>query len=187
MRLKGGDPFVFGRGGEEALALIGAGVSFDVVPGVTSISAAPALAGIPVTHRGVASAFLVVSGHDPRCFRDVVAGLQPDGVTLVVVMGLMRREGLAAILIERGWAPHTPAALVAEASMPNQQVWRGTLGELAGGRARIDSDGPALFVVGEVAAMNLVAPAAMRAAGQATPTVSIDVSSRRGWGPAASE
>ena len=92
VRLKGGDPFVFGRGGEEVLALRRAGVPFDVVPGVTSAIAAPALAGIPVTHRGVSSAFLVVSGHDETAFASAVGALQPDGVTLVVLMGLGRRR-----------------------------------------------------------------------------------------------
>ena len=137
MRLKGGDPFVFGRGGEEALALQEAGVPFDVVPGVTSAVAAPALAGIPVTHRGLASAFLVVER--PRragVRRRRSAALAPNGVTLVVLMGWRGRAALAAQLIDRGWAPGTPAALVAEASLPEQQVWRGTLGDLAAGRAR---------------------------------------------------
>ena len=90
VRLKGGDPFVFGRGGEEALALRQAGVPFDVVPGVSSAIAAPALAGIPVTHRGVSSAFLVVSGHDEAVFASAVGALQPNGVTLVVLMGVGR-------------------------------------------------------------------------------------------------
>src|SRR5207249_8508515 len=87
VRLKGGDPFVFGRGGEEALALSQAGVPFDVVPGVTSAIAAPALAGIPITHRGVSSAFLVVSGHDDVAFASEVANVRPHSLTLVVLMG----------------------------------------------------------------------------------------------------
>src|SRR5204863_222528 len=88
VRLKGGDPFVFGRGGEEALALERAGVSYDVVPGVTSAIAAPALAGIPVTYRGVSSAFCVVSGHSEQAFAAAVGSLRPAGITLVVLMGL---------------------------------------------------------------------------------------------------
>ncbi len=155
VRLKGGDPFVFGRGGEEALALQQAGVPFDLVPGVTSAVAGPALAGIPVTHRGVASAFLVVSGHDERVFAESIAALPPNRVTVVVLMGLARRAPLGAALVAAGWEARTPVALVAEASLPQQEVWRGSLGDLAAGRAEIASDGPALFVVGEVAAMAL--------------------------------
>src|SRR5216117_2295072 len=90
VRLKGGDPFVFGRGGEEAFALEQAGVPYDVVPGITSAVAAPASAGIPVTHRGVASAFLTVSGHDAASFDAVIAGVAPHGITLVILMGLGR-------------------------------------------------------------------------------------------------
>jgi uroporphyrin-III C-methyltransferase/precorrin-2 dehydrogenase/sirohydrochlorin ferrochelatase len=160
VRLKGGDPFVFGRGGEEALALKQARVPFDVVPGVTSVVAAPALAGIPVTHRGVASAFLVVSGHDEQAFATSIGELTPNGMTVVVLMGLTRRAGLAAALIQRGWAAGTPAALLAEASTPQQDVWRGSLGDLAAGRADVASDGPALLVVGAVAALRAIADGA---------------------------
>ena len=155
VRLKGGDPFVFGRGGEEALALREAGVPFEVVPGVTSAVAGPALAGIPVTLRGVASSFLVVSGHDERAFAASIGALTPHGVTVVVMMGLARRVALAVVLLEAGWAPETPAALIAEASTPRQDVWRGSLADLAAGRARVTSGGPALFVVGDVASMTL--------------------------------
>src|SRR5438093_10371906 len=88
VRLKGGDPFVFGRGGEEALALRAAGIPFDVVPGITSAIAAPELAGIPVTHRGVASAVLVVSGHDEQTFSSAVGRLTPNAVTLVILRGV---------------------------------------------------------------------------------------------------
>jgi uroporphyrin-III C-methyltransferase/precorrin-2 dehydrogenase/sirohydrochlorin ferrochelatase len=157
VRLKGGDPFVFGRGGEEALALAAAGVSFEVVPGVTSAVAAPALAGIPLTHRGLASAFLVVSGHDEGQFADTVSGLVPDGLTLVVLMGMANRAALAARLLDRGWDAATPAALVADGSLPSQDVWRGTLRDVAAGRAAVSGDGPALFVVGQVAGLDLLA------------------------------
>jgi len=150
VRLKGGDPFVFGRGGEEALALRAAGVPFDVVPGVTSAVAAPALAGIPVTHRGLASAFLVVSGHDEEAFASAIAGVEPGGMTIVALMGLGRSAALAGRLIDRGWTRATPAAVIVDASMPAQQVWRGTLDDLATGRAGLTAAGPGTIVVGAV-------------------------------------
>ncbi len=150
VRLKGGDPFVLGRGGEEAMALAAAGVAFDVVPGVTSAIAGPALAGIPVTHRGLASAFFVVSGHDEQSFASAIQGLQAAGVTLIVLMGVGRSAALAGHLVARGWAGSTPAALVFDASMPGQQVWRGTLEDLVHGRASIEAAGPGTIVVGAV-------------------------------------
>ena len=108
VRLKGGDPFVFGRGGEEALALQAAGVSVEIVPGVTSAVAAPALAGIPVTHRGVSSAFLVVGGHDLEAFASAIDTVAPNDLTLVVLMGVGRRAALARRLIDRGWHRRDP-------------------------------------------------------------------------------
>lgn len=156
VRLKGGDPFVFGRGGEEALALRAAGVPFEVVPGVTSAVAAPALAGIPVTHRGIASAFLVVSGHDDAGFRAAIGTLTPNNLTLVVLMGFGRRGSLSRVLLDAGWAADTPAAVVAEATLSTQQEWRGTLGALAAGADTIDVDGPATLIIGRVAGMTLV-------------------------------
>jgi uroporphyrin-III C-methyltransferase len=157
VRLKGGDPFVFGRGGEEALALGNAHIPFDVVPGVTNAVAAPALAGIPVTHRGLASAFLVVSGHDEEAFAASVGRLTPEGVTLVILMGYLRRSALARQLVRCGWPPRTRAAIVAGGSLPQQQVWRGTLEDLALDRVQMDGDAPAVIVVGEVAALSLMA------------------------------
>jgi len=154
VRLKGGDPFVFGRGGEEALALRAAGVPFDVVPGVTSAVAAPALAGIPVTHRGLASAFLVVSGHDEEAFASAIAGVEPGGMTIVALMGVGRSAALACRLIERGWTRATPAAVIVDASMPGQQVWRGTLDDLATERADINAAGPGTIVVGAVVTLS---------------------------------
>jgi uroporphyrin-III C-methyltransferase/precorrin-2 dehydrogenase/sirohydrochlorin ferrochelatase len=155
VRLKGGDPFVFGRGGEEALALQMAGISFDVVPGISSAVAAPALAGIPVTHRGVASGVLVVSGHDEDAFASVVANIPPDVVTLVILMGVGRAGALAARLIACGWPGGTPAAIVTDASTPHQQVWRGDLDDLSTLEPPLDRVGPGTIVVGDVAAMNL--------------------------------
>lgn len=152
VRLKGGDPFVFGRGGEEALALRRAGIAFEVVPGVTSAVAAPAAAGIPVTHRGASSAVLVVSGHDEDAFAAAVQQVSPNGVTLVVLMGMGRRAEIASRLIEAGWGRHTPAAMIAGAWTPAQQVWRGSLAELSSAPL-VPDDAPGTIVVGEVAAL----------------------------------
>jgi uroporphyrin-III C-methyltransferase len=155
VRLKGGDPFVFGRGGEEALALQHAGIAYDVVPGVTSAVAAPSAAGIPLTHRGVASAFLVVSGHEEEAFASAIAQLQPNGVTVVVLMGLARSAAIACLLIDRGWARSTPAAVIVDASRPQQQVWRGTLDLLAADAVDIDARGAGTIVIGDVVAVGL--------------------------------
>jgi uroporphyrin-III C-methyltransferase/precorrin-2 dehydrogenase/sirohydrochlorin ferrochelatase len=154
VRLKGGDPFVFGRGGEEALALRHAGVSFDVVPGVTSAVAAPALAGIPLTLRGVSSAFLVVGGHDAEAFASAIDAVPPDQVTLVVLMGVGRRAAIASRLIARGWGRRMPAAIIVDGSKPTQAVWRGTLEELTADEIEIDGDGPGTIVVGQVVAVS---------------------------------
>jgi uroporphyrin-III C-methyltransferase/precorrin-2 dehydrogenase/sirohydrochlorin ferrochelatase len=152
VRLKGGDPFVLGRGGEEALALGSAGVRCDVVPGITSAIAAPALAGIPVTHRGLASGFLVVSGHDEQTFATATGAIAPNTATLVVLMGMARLAPLAGQLIARGWAAGTPAAVVVGASTPAQQAWRGTLGDMAGGQVTLaaGSGTAGTVVIGEV-------------------------------------
>ncbi|ABC82923.1 uroporphyrinogen-III C-methyltransferase [Anaeromyxobacter dehalogenans] len=156
VRLKCGDPFVFGRGGEEALALAAAGVPFEVVPGVSSAVAAPALAGIPVTHRGTATAFAVVAGHAEASYGPVLDGLAPGTLSLVVLMGVGERAGIAARLRARGWAADTPAALVLGASGQHAHTWRGRLADLAGlalppDRAHL----PGTLVVGAVAALSL--------------------------------
>ena len=118
VRLKGGDPFVFGRGGEEALALAAAGVACEVVPGVSSATAAAALAGIPITHRGRASGFVVVSGHAESAYRPILESLAPHTATLVVMMGLAEVHRIAGLLISRGWRAGTPAAILLAASTP---------------------------------------------------------------------
>ena len=162
VRLKGGDPFVFGRGGEEALALKAAGVPFEVVPGVSSAVAAPALAGIPVTHRGVSAAFTVVSGHDEAAWRPVVDGLPPRASTLVVLMGLAHRASIAEALLRRGWPGRTPCAIVRGASTPDAHVWTGALEELGSPAvASAQTDAPGTLVIGEVVAVGaaLAAPA----------------------------
>jgi uroporphyrin-III C-methyltransferase/precorrin-2 dehydrogenase/sirohydrochlorin ferrochelatase len=154
VRLKGGDPFVFGRGGEEALALATAGVAFEVVPGLTNAVTAPALAGIPVTHRGLASAFVVVSGHSERAFRPVLESLAPGVATIVVLMGLHARATLAELLLARGFAARTPAAILFGASTEAACVWRGDLASL--GAAEVPTaarDLPGTMVIGEVVSL----------------------------------
>jgi uroporphyrin-III C-methyltransferase / precorrin-2 dehydrogenase / sirohydrochlorin ferrochelatase len=156
VRLKGGDPFVFGRGGEEALALAAAGVPFEVVPGVSSAVAAPALAGIPVTHRGLASGFLVVSGHAEPAYRPALESLAPRSATVVVLMGLAQRGAVAALLLARGWSASTPAAVVFDASGPAQEAWRGTLAGLGTAAVPEGAEGaPGTLVIGDVAALEL--------------------------------
>jgi len=150
VRLKGGDPFVFGRGGEEALALQRAGIRFEVVPGISSSVAAPALAGIPVTHRGVSSGFVVVAGADLDALESVLFSLEPNVLTLVVLMGLGTRASLAARLIDHGWQPSTPAAIVMAAASNEMFTWRGRLAEL--GTARVQS-AAGTIVIGKVAAL----------------------------------
>jgi len=151
VRLKGGDPFVLGRGGEEALAMVDAGIPFEIVPGVSSAIAGPALAGIPVTHRGVAAGFAVISGHARAVWEPVLAALPPASITIVVLMGLSQRALIGSFLIERGWAPSTPAAVVLGASTPEARTWTGVLAELAGGAGLVEQgELPGLLVIGPV-------------------------------------
>ncbi|RQX05104.1 uroporphyrinogen-III C-methyltransferase, partial [Micromonospora inaquosa] len=153
VRLKGGDPYVFGRGGEELLACAAASVPVTVVPGVTSSIAAPAAAGIPVTHRGVAHEFTVVSGHlAPDAPASLVrwgalAGLRG---TLVILMGLKNLAAITATLIAHGRPPQTPAAVVQEATTGAQRVLRSTLDAVAADALTADLRPPAVVVVGDV-------------------------------------
>jgi len=152
VRLKGGDPFVFGRGGEEAAALRDAGVSFEIVPGITSAVAAPAAAGIPVTQRGVAAAFTVVTGHRRAGEPDVDwRALAAVGGTIVVLMGVAQRSIIAAELIAGGLDPATPVAAVGSATTAQEVTMRCTLDALAA--ASVAS--PAVLVIGAVAAMDV--------------------------------
>jgi len=148
VRLKGGDPFVFGRGGEEALVLAEAGVPFEIVPGVSSLSAVPAAAGIPVTHRGVSSQVTIANGQGPVDF----AALARAGGTLVFFMGLARLEEIACGLIEHGLAPEMPAALVSAGTTPEQEAVVATLATLADAAKGFPP--PALIVVGGVVALS---------------------------------
>jgi uroporphyrin-III C-methyltransferase/precorrin-2 dehydrogenase/sirohydrochlorin ferrochelatase len=162
VRLKAGDPFVLGRGGEEALALAAAGVPCEIVPGVTSAFGAPALAGIPVTHRGLATAVAVLSAHAEEAYAPLVDSLAPASATLVVLMGLRTRAALAARLAARGWSGTTPAAIILGAASPAQSLWVGTLATL--GAAAVDpahvpsgygvvDRPPGLIVIGNVVAV----------------------------------
>lgn len=151
VRLKCGDPFVLGRGGEEALALAAAGIRFEVIPGVSAAVAAPALAGIPVTHRGVASAFVVLSGHAEDAYAPMLDALAPKSATLVILMGVGTRGAIASRLLARGWPAATPVALVSAASSVHQIVWKGALDALS--VAPVDTGDPATIVVGDVVSL----------------------------------
>jgi uroporphyrin-III C-methyltransferase/precorrin-2 dehydrogenase/sirohydrochlorin ferrochelatase len=150
VRLKGGDPFVFGRGGEEGLALAAAGLDFEVVPGVSSAIAAAAVAGIPVTHRGLATGFVVVSGHAEDAYRRVLESLAPQSATVVVMMGLHQIDRVADLMIARGWQPLTPAAVVFGASTANEEVWTVTLRDLQRGIELEDEKHAGTVIIGEV-------------------------------------
>ena len=147
-RLKGGDPFVFGRGGEEALALADAGVPFVVVPGITSAIGAAAYAGIPVTHRGIASAFLVLAGHTSEAVDNTLRSVRPNTVSMVILMGVGARADLAARLMAHGWSADTPAAIVCGASTPDAWTWTGALAQL--GAAAPPAGLAGVLVIGEV-------------------------------------
>lgn len=154
VRLKGGDPFVFGRGGEEALALTAAGIPFEVVPGITTAIAAPGLAGIPVTHRGTSSGFVVITASDQGACDATIDALPPGLLTLVVMMSVRNRGALADRLIERGWPRDTPSALVVGAATPHMWVWKGRLGQLGAIRLPAGNvDAPGTIVIGAVTAL----------------------------------
>ena len=156
VRLKGGDPYVFGRGGEEAIALAEAGVPCTVIPGVTSAIGGLAAGGIPVTHRGVATSFAVITGHeDPTKPEQQVHWdrLAKSVDTLVILMGVGRLDGIARALIEGGRPAETPAALVQQATTADQRTATGTLATISERAREEDIRAPALFVVGDVAGL----------------------------------
>lgn len=161
VRLKGGDPFVFGRGGEEAQALLDAGVPFEVVPGITSAVAAPAAAGVPVTYRGVSAAVTVVTGHRRRGEPDVDwRSLAKVGGTVVVLMGVTERSTIADELIAGGMAAATPVAVTQSATTSEERTLRCRLDQLA----TVNVDSPAVIVIGAVAAFDLRAETSVWAA-----------------------
>ena len=155
VRLKGGDPYVFGRGGEESVALDAAGIACRVVPGITSAIAGPAAAGIPVTHRGISSGFTVITGfqnpeNPQRLDWDAVARL---GTTLVILMGATRAGIVRQRLLEGGAPDDTPVAIITRATTPRQRSVRLSLAEL--GDAPVEN--PSIIVVGPAAALDLAA------------------------------
>ncbi len=175
VRLKGGDPFVFGRGGEEALACVRAGVPFQVVPGVTSAVAVPAYAGIPVTHRGITQDFAVVSAHlDPS---RPGAGVDWESLakgpgTLVLLMAVAHLEAISTELIKRGRAATTPVAVIRDGTLPDQQVLISTLEHVATDAARQLVRPPAVVVIGDVVGLRDQLSAAMVSAGMPRANVS---------------
>jgi uroporphyrin-III C-methyltransferase/precorrin-2 dehydrogenase/sirohydrochlorin ferrochelatase len=151
LRLKGGDPFIFGRGGEEIELLAAAGIPFQVVPGITAASGCAAYAGIPLTHRDHAQACVFVTGHtkDGQFELDWNTLLQPHQ-TLAVYMGLAHLAGLTRAFIQKGAAPSTPAALIDNGTRPNQSVLIGTLDTIAEKAVTAGVKGPAILIIGTV-------------------------------------
>jgi uroporphyrin-III C-methyltransferase len=149
VRLKGGDPILFGRGGEETLALAAAGVPFEIVSGVSALSAVPIAAGIPVTQRGIASEVTVATGHSAGGL-DFARLAHVEG-TLVLFMALGRLAEIAAGLIDHGRAPDTPAAVISHGTLPSQQAVYAPLAEIAD--AAGDVEAPALVVIGDVVSL----------------------------------
>jgi uroporphyrinogen III methyltransferase/synthase len=157
VRLKGGDPFIFGRGGEETLALASNNLGFEVVPGVSAVNGVPAYAGIPLTHRGLSTAFTVVTGHGAD---GTAAGgpvpvdwdaLAKIGGTIVILMGVEHRAEISERLVAGGRKPSVPVAVIEDGTLPTQRTIRTTLG----GLGDVDAGAPATIVVGDVAALDL--------------------------------
>jgi uroporphyrin-III C-methyltransferase len=172
VRLKGGDPFVFGRGGEEWQACAEAGLPVEVIPGVSSALAAPALAGVPLTHRTLTQGFTVVSGHlppgDPGSTLDWGA-LARSGTTLVVLMGIATLPAITAELVAQGLPPTTPALTVTEAGLPGQRSVSGTVADIAATGEAAAVRSPAVTVIGPVAGLSLLDPAPGATPGAPTP------------------
>ncbi len=156
VRLKGGDPFVFGRGGEEALALTAAGITVEIVPGVSSALAGPAAAGIPVTHREIARSVTIVSGHDDPASSagaERWARLARVPGTLVLLMAMRHLDDIVASLVAGGRPPDEPAAVVHWAGTPRERVLRGRLDRIAEHCAEEGVGNPSIVVIGPVAAL----------------------------------
>jgi uroporphyrin-III C-methyltransferase / precorrin-2 dehydrogenase / sirohydrochlorin ferrochelatase len=155
VRLKGGDPFIFGRGGEELEALQKARIRFSVIPGITAASGCAAYAGIPLTHRDHAHSVTFITGHEDSDGREPdYQALAKPGITAVFYMGLARVEHIAARLVQHGAPEALPAALIAQGTLENQRVITGTLATIAAAAARAGLESPALLVVGKVVSLH---------------------------------
>ena len=156
VRLKGGDPLVFGRGGEEGLFLAKNGIAFEFIPGISSAIAVPAYAGIPVTHRGINTSFRVITGHQAICpqsgqEQEFDAGVLRKNETLVILMGLHGLEKIIASLVTNGTSPLTPCAIIENGTMPTQKCITATLEEIVDASQGMKA--PAIIVVGETIAL----------------------------------
>jgi uroporphyrin-III C-methyltransferase len=154
VRLKAGDPFVLGRGGEEAIACDAAGIPVEVIPGITSAIAGPGAVGIPVTHRDVSPGFLVLSAVPAAYYERILKNVPPGAITVVLLMALGARRAIAAFLRDAGWPGDLPTAVVVGAHTPGVWSWTGTLGEL--GETQIPEDRthlPGLVVIGHVVSL----------------------------------
>lgn len=155
LRLKGGDPFVFGRGGEEITALKAAGIPYSLIPGVTSSVAVPELAGIPVSHRGLSRSFHVITGHTANdLLPEHFESYAKCGGTLIFLMGLRNLPEIAGRLIENGMGENTPAAVISKGATPEQRAVKGCLGDIAEKVKREDLPAPAVIIVGETAGLD---------------------------------
>jgi uroporphyrin-III C-methyltransferase/precorrin-2 dehydrogenase/sirohydrochlorin ferrochelatase len=171
LRLKGGDPFIFGRGGEEALALARAGIAFEVVPGITAATGVAAAVGIPLTHRAIAQACVLVTGSRRKSDPELDwKGLARPGQTIVVYMGLAGLERVSRELIAHGLSPRTPAAIIQQGTTPGQRFVGGTLAALPRLAVEARLRAPTLIVIGKVVRLQRalarflpVMPAARRA------------------------
>ncbi|KHD24560.1 uroporphyrinogen-III C-methyltransferase [Vibrio sp. MarTm2] len=153
VRIKGGDPFIFGRGGEELEVLADAGISFQVIPGITAAAGATAYAGIPLTHRDYAQSAMFITGHlkaesDQMDWSTLARGNQ----TLVIYMGLMKSDYIESQLIEHGRSPETPIAIIERGTQATQKIFKGQLAQLA--ELAKDAQSPSLIVIGEVVSLS---------------------------------
>jgi uroporphyrin-III C-methyltransferase len=160
VRLKGGDPFIFGRGGEEAQALADAGIPFEIVPGISSAIAVPAYAGIPVTHRGLSTSITIVTGHEEKSGASATVNWEAaamqvmSGGTLVILMGVETLARTIHRLTQHGLSQETPVAAIQQGTLPQQRVVAGTLASIIERVHEVELKSPAVIVIGAVASLH---------------------------------